>query len=293
MPLSENKIRVIIYTFLWTVYAIVHALSMYFLVTVSFWTLFADALCHSVLFAFLGVLLWIVLQHGKYETLIPFQRIMNYGALALIVVVLWVGIGYGLDYIFLDENETIALLPTLPVKGLVGLMLYVIFVLYFYVDKQQDEEEPFAVKNYDVLPQGIETKKYSVLWADKESVETGDVSVAEEIRDEEILERIVVKTKQQIKVIVVSDIIYLRSEGDYVMIITKEGKYLKEQTMKYFESHLPKSLFIRVHRSYIINIEYLSAIESYGKQNQQILLKNGEWLKVSLAGYRALKAAIR
>jgi hypothetical protein len=272
---------------------------MYFLVPVSFWTLFADALFHSVLFAFLGVLLWIVLQHGKYETLTPFQRIMNYGALALIVVAFWVGTGYGLDYVFLDENETVALLPTLPVKGLTGLMLYVIFVLYFYVDKQQTEEEPFAVKNYDVLPQGVETRKYSVVWANKDVAETKDVvetneeSVREEIREEEILERIVVKNKQQIKVIAVTDIIYLRSEGDYVMIITKEGKYLKEQTMKYFESHLPKSLFIRVHRSYIINIECLSAIESYGKQNQQVLLKNGEWLKVSLAGYRALKSAIR
>jgi DNA-binding LytR/AlgR family response regulator len=77
------------------------------------------------------------------------------------------------------------------------------------------------------------------------------------------------------------------------MIISSNGKYLKEQTMKYFESHLPKSLFIRVHRSYIVNIEYISAIESYGKQNQQVLLKNGEWLKVSLAGYKALKVALR
>jgi DNA-binding LytR/AlgR family response regulator len=77
------------------------------------------------------------------------------------------------------------------------------------------------------------------------------------------------------------------------MIIATDGKYLKEQTMKYFESHLPKSLFVRVHRSYIVNIEYISAIESYGKQNQQVLLKNGEWLKVSLAGYKALKLALR
>jgi DNA-binding LytR/AlgR family response regulator len=109
----------------------------------------------------------------------------------------------------------------------------------------------------------------------------------------EILERIMVKTRQKIKIIPVNDIVYLRSEGDYVMIISNDGKYLKEQTMKYFESHLPKSLFVRVHRSYIVNIEYISAIESYGKQNQQALLKNGEWLKVSLAGYKALKLALR
>ena len=151
-------------------------------------------------------------------------------------------------------------------------MLYVIFVLYFYVYSRRLE----------IAPEPLQLQKQ-----DSVQDETSDVA------DTELLERILVKTKQQIKVIPINEIAYLRSEGDYVMIISGNGKYLKEQTMKYFESHLPKSLFIRVHRSYIVNIEYISAIESYGKQNQQVLLKNGEWLKVSLAGYKALKATLR
>jgi hypothetical protein len=241
---------------------------MSWFVSLSFWTLFADAFFHALLFAGLCVILWIVLQYGKYDTLMPLQRILHFGILAVIIVALGVGTGYFLDYVFLEEYEVLALTPTLPVKALAGVMLYVIFVLYFYVYSQHLE---------------IESEQES---EKPESVQDETVGM-------ELLERILVKTKQQIKIIPVNDIIYLRSEGDYVMIITGDGKYLKEQTMKYFESHLPKSMFIRVHRSYIVNIEYISAIESYGKQNQQVLLKNGEWLKASLAGYKALKSALR
>jgi hypothetical protein len=242
-------------------------------VSLPFWILFADAWFHALLFAGLCVILWIVLQYGKYETMMPVQRILRYGILAVTIVALGVGTGYFLDYVFLEEYEALALIPTLPVKALSGLMLYVIFVLYFYVYSQCLEIEPEQEQLQK--PEAIH---------DETSSDAAGV---------ELLERILVKTKQQISVIPINEIVYFRSEGDYVMVISTSGKYLKEQTMKYFESHLPKSLFVRVHRSYIVNIEYISAIESYGKQNQQVLLKNGEWLKVSLAGYKALKFALK
>jgi hypothetical protein len=270
MPLLENRVRIFIYVFIWTMYALLHAAAMSCLIALPFWSLFVDAFFHALLFAALCVILWIVLQYGKYETLMPVQRILNYGILAVIIVGLGTGTGYFLDYVFLDEDETIDLISALPLKALNSLMLYIIFVLYFYVDSQRLEIKP------EPEPE-----------PEKPESENGTLS------DTELLERIMVKTKQTIKVIPINEIIYFRSEGDYVMIISCDGQYLKEQTMKYFESHLPKSLFIRVHRSYIVNIEYISAIESYGKQNQQVLLKNGEWLKVSIAGYRALKLAIR
>jgi hypothetical protein len=280
MPLLENRIRIFIYAFIWTSYAILHAVSVTWLVSLPFQTLFVDAIFHALPFAALCVMLWIVLQYGKYETLMPVQRILCYGILALIIVALGLGTGYFLDSLFLEEQEVMALTSTLPVKALAGLMLYVIFVLYFYIDAQhleiKPEPEPEPEPEPDPEPEKPESEHEN------------------EISDNtQLLERIMVKSRQTIKVIPINDIIYFRSEGDYVMIISNDGKYLKEQTMKYFESHLPKSLFIRVHRSYIVNIEYISAIESYGKQNQQVLLKNGEWLKVSITGYKALKSAIR
>ena len=75
-------------------------------------------------------------------------------------------------------------------------------------------------------------------------------------------------------------------------IKAEKEKLIKEQTMKYFELHLPSNQFVRVHRSYIINVEKISRIELYAKQSQRITLHNGDQLKVSAAGYKTLRAAL-
>ena len=67
------------------------------------------------------------------------------------------------------------------------------------------------------------------------------------------------------------------------------GEYLKEQTMKYFDAHLPSAGFVRVHRSTIVNVTQISRVELFGKETYQLLLKTGVKLKVSLSGYRLLK----
>ena len=77
------------------------------------------------------------------------------------------------------------------------------------------------------------------------------------------------------------------------MINSKGGKYLKEKTMKYFEQHLDSNTFIRVHRSFIININEISRIELFEKESYIIKLKNGAQVKASSSGYKALKDALK
>ena len=117
------------------------------------------------------------------------------------------------------------------------------------------------------------------------------IALAEE--KTEILQRIAVKSGSKIEIIAIGDIVYLESEGDYVMIHTKEGKFLKEKTMKYFEQHLYPDTFIRIHRSYIININEISRIELFEKENYIVKLKNGDQVKASSSGYKALKDALK
>jgi two-component system, LytTR family, response regulator len=106
---------------------------------------------------------------------------------------------------------------------------------------------------------------------------------------EELLQRIAVKTRHKVHVIGVNEILYLEAEGDYVMIHTKEGNYLKEKTMKYFETHLEPEKFIRIHRSYIVNAEAIERIELYDKESYSVLLKTGDKLRASTSGYKLLK----
>jgi DNA-binding LytR/AlgR family response regulator len=57
------------------------------------------------------------------------------------------------------------------------------------------------------------------------------------------------------------DIVFVEALENYVTVNTKEEKYTIHFTMKAIENQLPTSLFIRVHRSYIINKSMIQAIK--------------------------------
>jgi len=105
----------------------------------------------------------------------------------------------------------------------------------------------------------------------------------------EPLERIVVKSGSKIKVIPVDRIFYFEAQDDYVMIYTDDGKHLRQGTMKYYEDHLDRSKFIRIHRSYIVRTDMVVQLEPYAKDNYILKLKNGVTLKVSRNGLKNLK----
>ena len=108
----------------------------------------------------------------------------------------------------------------------------------------------------------------------------------------EFLQRIAVKSRHKVSVVPIDDIVYLEAEGDYVMIYTRDAKHLKEKTMKYFETHLDPAQFIRIHRSFIVNAQFIDRIEYYDKENYAVLTKTGAKLRASTSGYKILKQAL-
>jgi two-component system LytT family response regulator len=106
---------------------------------------------------------------------------------------------------------------------------------------------------------------------------------------DEKLNRVVIKKSDKIHVISTGDINYLEAQDDYVMVYTDEGRYLKQQTLKYFEQHLDKQQFVRVHRSFIANITRIERIEPYEKSNFILILKDGNKVPVSRSGMQVLK----
>ena len=101
--------------------------------------------------------------------------------------------------------------------------------------------------------------------------------------------RVVVRKGNAINIIPVEHIKYVEAQDDYVMIYHSEGKALKQQTMKFYEDNLPTESFVRIHRSYIVKIEEINRIEPYTKDNHVAVLKSGDKLPVSRAGYKHLK----
>lgn len=109
----------------------------------------------------------------------------------------------------------------------------------------------------------------------------------------EFIERIVVKDKSKIHIIPVEQIRYIESLDDYVMIYTKERRFVKQKTMRFFEDNLQPKEFVRIHRSYIVKVEEIAEIQQYEKESHIVILKNDHAkLKVSKTGYKNLKDAL-
>lgn len=108
----------------------------------------------------------------------------------------------------------------------------------------------------------------------------------------EILERIVVRNGSKITIIPVTEIEFIKAEDDFVEIYTNGKKFLKQMTMKFLTAVLPPKQFVRIHRSYLINIDQINQLEAYAKDSYLALLKNGEKIPVSKAGYQSLKEVL-
>ena len=104
--------------------------------------------------------------------------------------------------------------------------------------------------------------------------------------------RVVVKDNGKIKIIPIANIQYLEAADDYVKIHTAEGVFLKNKTMGYFEEVLGLQNFIRIHRSYIINVQLITRIDPYEKENHLAILSIGLKLPVSKSGYAKLKQVL-
>ncbi|MDX5340860.1 MAG: LytTR family DNA-binding domain-containing protein [Cyclobacteriaceae bacterium] len=101
--------------------------------------------------------------------------------------------------------------------------------------------------------------------------------------------RLVVRVKNDIKIIPVQDVNYFEAEDDYIGIHTAEGKFLKKMTMKHLEESLDPGKFARVHRSFLINVNGVTGIEPYERETYLVKLKNGEKIPVSKTGYARLR----
>lgn len=102
-------------------------------------------------------------------------------------------------------------------------------------------------------------------------------------------ERIVVKTGNKVKIIPMHEIHYLEADDDYVKIVTREGSYLKNRTMQFYEKTLDPKFFVRVHRSYIIHVNQITRIDPYQKETHLAILRDGKQIPVSKSGYTKLK----
>ncbi len=270
-PLPTTATKIVQYGLFVLLFTVLQAYVFSWLLPFSGWLVVVDSFVHTLIFGIIAVFLWKVFKYGNFEVLSVFQRTLNHIALVVISLAVWLGVGYGVFYWLFDTKFAVQLVPLLPVRGFCGLMIYGLVIQRFQLQlvgvSAANEDADTAVMADEIKP------------------DTND--------EPELLERITVKSGSKIHVLLIAEILFLQADGDYVQIFTLQGKYLKEQTMKFFEEHLPRNQFVRVHRSCIVNIEMISRIELYEKQSQLLTLKNGQQLKTSPAGYKSLRLALK
>lgn len=163
--------------------------------------------------------------------------------------------------------------------------------------------DEFAIKAFEQNAVDYLLKPYSQERFDsavtkaKERIQLGErqtpkIQKAVELAQVDQLDRVVVKVGSKIHIIAISKINHIEAMDDYVSIHTNDGKFLKQQTMKFFEAHLPSEDFVRIHRSYIAAVKHISKIEVMEKESYVAILKNGTTLPVSRSGYTKLKGTL-
>ncbi len=106
------------------------------------------------------------------------------------------------------------------------------------------------------------------------------------------LERILVREGGRVHVLPVDRIDFVEAQDDYLSFVLGGKRQRKQQTMADVEGQLDRSRFVRIHRSFLLNVERLARIEPYAKDSWLAVLTDGTRLPVSRTGYSRLKELI-
>jgi two-component system, LytTR family, response regulator len=106
------------------------------------------------------------------------------------------------------------------------------------------------------------------------------------------LERLVIRDGAEILIIPTSSIDYVQGQDDYVEVFHDARSSLTQQTLQHLEANLDPSHFVRVHRSYLLNVSRVARIEPWGQGSKMAVLKDGRTVPMSRSGEARLRAAL-
>ena len=278
------------YVALWVLVAAAYAAVFAALAELPVWAAAVDGAVFGAIAGLEGLILWNVLRYGTAGP--SGANFFRIGRLLLIVAtgILFVAVAVGAETVAIwllaeapveMENSPWPPAPlwafpqTIPARCLITAAVYACFALWY---SSVTRSEAGGNAHGDIS------------YAEQPEMKPVEKPAAGEAP--ELLERISVRgSGGKIVIIGTNEIIYIQAEGDYVAIVTADGRWLKEGTMKWFEEALPRDRFVRVHRSYIVSIGHISRIETSGRDHT-LILRNGGPVRISDTGYRVLKRTL-
>jgi two-component system LytT family response regulator len=108
-------------------------------------------------------------------------------------------------------------------------------------------------------------------------------------REGEYAQRVVVRDASRIHLIPVARLDYAQAQDDYVALRSEGKTYLKTQTLGSLAASLDPAVFVRVHRSFLVRLDRIRAIELYAKDSRVAILADATRVPVSREGHARLK----
>jgi two-component system, LytTR family, response regulator len=195
------------------------------------------------------------------------------------------------DLLFLDVQ--MPKLDGFEVLELIGPDIAVVFLTAY----DQYALRAFEVHAVDYLLKPFDATRFdAALERAKERLGTKtpppfDLSAAARAPSE-YLERIVVRDGPKVDIIPCDRLDYAEAQDDYVLLRSQGKNYLKQETISNLETSLDPAKFVRIHRSYIVNLERIAKIEPYTKDSRVVVLADGARLPVSRSGHARLKVLL-
>lgn len=104
--------------------------------------------------------------------------------------------------------------------------------------------------------------------------------------------RILVRDGSRVHVLPMEKVDYVQAQDDYVCFRCEGKDYLKDQTLAQTEASLDPARFVRIHRSFLLNLDRLARVELDERENRFAILSDGRRLPVSRAGYARLSVRL-
>ena len=140
-PLSQNKSYIATYLMVWAAIIALHTLIINLFYGISGWTSLGDSLVFNLIFMVIGYSLWYVIRFNLREKPSIFDGIFNHILVALVIIVLWLGIGYfSLTTLFPNDADYLTFLrQSLAWRAVTGVFYYLLFVMFYYLILYYDD----------------------------------------------------------------------------------------------------------------------------------------------------------
>ncbi|MYN44700.1 response regulator [Pseudoduganella sp. FT93W] len=125
----------------------------------------------------------------------------------------------------------------------------------------------------------------------------GDAAVANMVKEavarQRPLGRVLIRDGAKVHVITCDKIEVIEAQDDYVQIRSEGRNYLKNQRMAELEEQLDGEQFMRIHRSWIVNIACVERIEQATRDSYVAVLRDGSKVPVSRSGYQKIRTVLQ